>query len=387
MRYLIPFTLFITSISLINYSYQYGLETSQGSNGVTLLNLTRYNAKNLEVAADGNFTANLKLNEGTDTTRFTLRTLDLAMNRMQEHPHSTYHLIKAGVPYVKLASENIDVKYGEGVSVKLSSQHIEKMQKANVELRFPQNIFTLEDVKVSSELQQLLDNQGLEGKISTSISTIGNNVVLGIQLELSGQIEGSHEMPLLDLSYSVKENHTTYAKWIHNINITKATVQNEDGSHDVQRFGQGFNILPTVSQLEGGILPEALTNGVWLDYTKDILSAGITATLTSKDGTVYEGTINSAARYIFKGLPTTDEPYTLSIKLPGHFERVVEVSHLRDEFNGIDVGKMTYIFYAMTHAGDVNQDGVIDVLDAIEMKNHYGTSERAADLDHDGTVG
>ncbi|ART77177.1 hypothetical protein B4U37_14465 [Sutcliffiella horikoshii] len=245
MRYLIPFTLFITSISLINYSYQYGLETSQGSNGVTLLNLTRYNAKNLEVAADGNFTANLKLNEGTDTTRFTLRTLDLAMNRMQEHPHSTYHLIKAGVPYVKLASENIDVKYGEGVSVKLSSQHIEKMQKANVELRFPQNIFTLEDVKVSSELQQLLDNQGLEGKISTSISTIGNNVVLGIQLELSGQIEGSHEMPLLDLSYSVKENHTTYAKWIHNINITKATVQNEDGSHDVQRFGQGFNILPT----------------------------------------------------------------------------------------------------------------------------------------------
>ncbi|MGD6791309.1 dockerin type I domain-containing protein [Sutcliffiella horikoshii] len=41
----------------------------------------------------------------------------------------------------------------------------------------------------------------------------------------------------------------------------------------------------------------------------------------------------------------------------------------------------------MTHAGDVNQDGVIDVLDAIEMKNHYGTSERAADLDHDGTVG
>lgn len=366
---------------------QYGIETSQASNEVTLLNLTRYNAKNLEVAADGSFTTDLKLNEGANTTRFTLRTLDLAMNGMQEHPHSTYHLIKAGIPYVKLASENIDVKYGEGVSVKLSSQHIEKMQKANFELRFPQNIFTLEDVKISSELQQLLDNQGVEGTISTSTSTIGTNEVLAIQLELNSQIEDIHEKPLLELSFSVKENHTTYAKWIQNINISKATVHDENGSSDVLRFGQGFNILPTVSQLEGGILPEAFMSGVWLDYTKDMLSAGITATLTSKDGTVYEGTVNSAARYIFKGLPPTDEPYTLSVKLPGHFERVVEVSHLGDEFNGVDVGRMTYIFYAMTLAGDVNQDGVIDIIDALEMKKHYSSNERPADLDHDGTVG
>lgn len=41
----------------------------------------------------------------------------------------------------------------------------------------------------------------------------------------------------------------------------------------------------------------------------------------------------------------------------------------------------------MTLAGDVNQDGVIDIIDALEIKKHYGLNERPADLDHDGTVG
>ncbi|MGM0852728.1 MAG: dockerin type I domain-containing protein [Bacillota bacterium] len=47
---------------------------------------------------------------------------------------------------------------------------------------------------------------------------------------------------------------------------------------------------------------------------------------------------------------------------------------------------MTFIFYAQMQAGDINQDDVIDVKDAIEVQKHFGTDHREADINYDGTV-
>ncbi|MCM3594817.1 dockerin type I domain-containing protein [Metabacillus idriensis] len=55
------------------------------------------------------------------------------------------------------------------------------------------------------------------------------------------------------------------------------------------------------------------------------------------------------------------------------------------EYKGVLYGKSTSVHSELT-AGDVNQDNVIDVLDAIAIQEAWNTNNRAADIDFNGTV-
>ncbi|PAE42514.1 hypothetical protein [Bacillus sp. 7884-1] len=107
-----------------------------------------------------------------------------------------------------------------------------------------------------------------------------------------------------------------------------------------------MNIVPTVSQLEGGILADGFLGeyGIWLDYNKDFSKAGMTIEAVGEDGKTYKGDFNYSARYFLKKLPATDQHYDITVKIPGHFDRHVTVSDLHDMYNGESAGRMTYIF-------------------------------------------
>jgi hypothetical protein len=75
----------------------------------------------------------------------------------------------------------------------------------------------------------------------------------------------------------------------------------------------------------------------------------------------------------------------LEIKIPGHFE-VHSKQHIGFEYKGKLFGKNHYVNPIDITAGDVNQDQVIDVLDAIEIQKAWKTDNRSADINFDGTV-
>jgi len=57
-----------------------------------------------------------------------------------------------------------------------------------------------------------------------------------------------------------------------------------------------------------------------------------------------------------------------------------------DAYDGMDVGKLKYFYYATMRAGDVNNDNVIDILDAVYITEKLNTNDRNADINFDGIV-
>ncbi|MDT9025528.1 S8 family serine peptidase [Rossellomorea yichunensis] len=368
---------------------EYGETFDQSTNTVNVLSSSPYKMTPVNVDGEGDFEASLQLPEGKETGKFTLNYYDQAVNGMKDHPDQTYDLIREGTPYAKLSSTKSDAKYGESLSLNLSSHHT-SIHGATYDVRYDNSVYEEFDVTISEELRAFADEQGVEIVTEAKDSVVsGTRTTIPVTLTVNGELNEDipNGMNLLDIHVKVKQTPDLYKKWIYPIELTKSEVTSSTGETSViQSFGKGINILPTHSQLEGGFLPDGFTDGVWLRPGLDMSSVGAKVSLTDQSGNVRDGSINPRARYTFNELPVTHEEYDIKITLPGHFARHATISHLGDEFNGEPTGRMTYIFYAEIQAGDVTQDDVIDIMDAIEIQEHYGTDHREADINYDGTV-
>lgn len=367
-----------------------GIEVDQSSNRINLLDES-YTP--LSVDINGNFEFSTRLPAGKDFLKATLQTFDHAMNGMQDHPDYTYTIVKKGLPYGKLVSDKNNAKYGDTITVTLSAHNIKDLTGGEYTLAFPASTYDITNVELNKEFTLFLESQNLQADLTKGDVTLdeeGNSTI-----KLSTQVTGEtvqpipSSTPLIDITLKVKESPNKYIKWLQNIDVVhvKAYSLNQEPV-SIQGFGQGINIVPTVSQLEGGILADGFLDewGIWLDWTKDFSKAGMTVQAVGEDGKTHTGEFNSSSRYFLKSLPTSDQQYEVTVKIPGHFDRHVTVSDLHDMHNGESVGRMTYIFYAPVMGGDANNDNVIDVLDAEFIKTYWGTDKREADINFDGVV-
>ncbi|MGD6959485.1 S8 family serine peptidase [Rossellomorea aquimaris] len=365
---------------------------NKSNNAINLINQTQYASTPLSIDKNGNFEFKAGLLEGKDVTKVTLQTFDYAMNGMQNHPDFTYTLVKQGLPYAKLFSNKNDAKYGESVTVTLSAHHIEDLTGGEFTLSFPSGTYEMTNVALNKEFTAFAGSHNMKADLTAGdVTTEGSQSNITLSTKLTGEAVQPipNSMPLIDVTLKVNEHPSSYIKWIQNIDVVNAkafSLNQEPAS--IQGFGQGENIVPTVSQLEGGILADGFLDkwGTWLDYTKDFSKAGMTIQAVGEDRKKYTGEFNSSARYFLKNLPTTDQAYDITVKIPGHFDRHVTVSDLNDMHHGESVGRMTYIFYASVMGGDVNNDNVIDIKDAVAIQKHWGSNERSADINFDGMV-
>ncbi|WP_421378110.1 S8 family serine peptidase [Bacillus salacetis] len=368
---------------------EYGENFDQSTNTVNVLSYSPYSSTPVEVDPEGDFQTKLQLPDGKEKGKFTLHYYDQAINGMQDHPDLTFDLIKEGTPYAKLTSQKSDVKYGESVTLQLSTHH-SAVHGGTFDIRYDNTVFEGVKAVITEELKAFAVSEGVEIEAVTKEPVVsGSRTTIPLTLKVDGNVnkEIPNDIKLVDIKLKVNETPSSYKKWVYPIELTKSEVQSSSGETlTVHSFGKGINIIPTHSQLEGGFLPDGFTNGVWFRPGLDMSSVGAQVTLTDQSGKVQNGSINRGARYTFKELANSDEAYDIKITVPGHFTRHAKVSHLGDGFNGEQAGRMTYIFYAEMQAGDINQDDVIDVMDAIEVQDHFGTSNREADINFDGTV-
>ncbi|WP_141550902.1 S8 family serine peptidase [Bacillus sp. AFS041924] len=365
---------------------QNGFKWDQSSNMVNLINKTKYSSTPLAIEKNGDFEFKTSLLDGKDVTKFTLDARDYAQNGMQDHPNFSYTLVKKGLPYAKLVANKNDVKYGENVTLSLSTHNIKDLTGGEFTLTFPSTTYDITNVSVNKDFTAYAKSHGLNTDLKI-IEQTTSKITINTQLTGDSIQPIQTSIPLIDIKFKVKEKPTNYIKWIQTIDITKSTAFSlNQAPATIQGFGQGINVVPTYSQLEGGILADGFLDGIWLDYNKDFSKAGMTLKLVSKSGKTYTGEFNSSARYFVKNLPASNEEYDLTVKIPGHFDRHVTVNDLYDITNGDTVGRLSYILYALVMGGDVNNDNVIDVLDADYIKTYWGTNKRAADINFDGIV-
>lgn len=371
---------------------KYGFNFDQSSNKINALNSQPFSSTKLAIDSKGNFEYKGAIQTGRETASFTLQTFDNAMNGMQDHPDFTYNLVKKGTPYVKLTTDKNNAKYGDTFKVTLSKHNMQNLLGGEFTLSYSNQVFELQGVELNSEFASAAQAKGITAKLTKVETTSGsmNNVKLLPTLEGTSPTGGINEnMPLVNLTFKVKDNPTMYTKWIQQINITTAKA-NFLGYPliSVTKFGQGMNILPTTSVLEGGFLADGYIKPgtLWHDYAKDYSKVGAEAYMIGQDGKRYDATINSSARFSFKNLPLIDQSYELVVKVPGHFERHTKIKELTDLYEGQDVGKLKFIFYGTMRAGDVNNDNVIDILDAVYISEKFNTNDRKADINFDGVV-
>ena len=121
-------------------------------------------------------------------------------------------------------------------------------------------------------------------------------------------------------------------------------------------------------------------------------NSGASINLTQSNGTLFDVTpklVKDVNRFAISKLPLTGDLWSYEFALPGHF--MVKIPMMSGfEYEGTVYGQQkklaTSYFIKKAVAGDVNQDGVIDIFDAQEIQKAWGTDNRATDINWDGIV-
>ncbi|WP_179292746.1 S8 family serine peptidase [Bacillus sp. 7884-1] len=349
----------------------------------------------LVVDSKGNFEYTRTIQAEKNFSTMTLQTQDIATNGMQSHPDFTYTLVKKGLPYLKLTTDKNNAKYGDTVKVTLSEHNIKNLIGGEFTITYPNQVFEYQGVELNSEYVNAAKSLGLTANLTAQdqpTDTSNNWLKLTTSLDGATPTTGINaNIPVATLTFKVKDKPALYTKWIQQFGIqtAKANILGQPQMTINNKFGQGINIIPTYSILEGGFLPDGFipSYSIWLDPKMDFSKVGAEVYIIGgTDGKRYDATINSAARFSVPNLPLLDQSYEIVIKIPGHFERHVKVDEMVDAYDGMDAGKLKYFYYATMRAGDVNNDNVIDILDAVYITEKLNTNDRAADINFDGIV-
>jgi len=92
----------------------------------------------------------------------------------------------------------------------------------------------------------------------------------------------------------------------------------------------------------------------------------------------------SRGKFNLEPLGLSRDAYTFEINVPGHFI-TKKIQKFGFEYKGVLYGKSESTNINIV-GGDVNQDNVIDVQDALYIQTYWGTNKRSADINFDGTV-
>ncbi|QKE75644.1 S8 family serine peptidase [Arthrobacter citreus] len=334
-------------------------------------------SEELTVDENGNYKGEVKLNPNANFTRYYSFAMDSASNGDFGRMNETL-FVKKGSPYVTGTLNKETIKAGETVTATLSANNLNKTNKVSFEFDYASYNFDIVGVLKNSQTKSQISSVTTEESASTS----GKH--MKITVELTKPVTG--EVPLLDIQVKAKSDN--YNKGWYELQDLKANVTNKDGTTEsAPGFMKSFNVIPTFSQMAAKIIPEAYftTQGVQIakiDYTK----IGANVKITDAQNNVYTNvTYHPDGFFEVFNLPLSDKPFTVEVAVPGHFTTKGIFTIGKATENGV-LGEAKLIGGISLIAGDVNNDDVIDVKDAIAMKANWGTTNRATDINFDGTT-
>ncbi|WP_045521339.1 S8 family serine peptidase [Neobacillus niacini] len=333
-------------------------------------------SETLEVDQNGKYKGEAKLNPNS-FTRYYSFAMDAASNGDFGRMNETL-FVKKGSPYISGSLNKEEIKMGETVSTTLTAHNLNKTNKVTFEFDYAQSNFEI--VEISGNSQSKNQISSITKEETNGIS--GKHVK--VTVETTNPISGA--LPLLDIQ--VKAKSENYNKGWYELQDLKATYINQSGQAEVAPgFMKSFKVLPTYSQMAAKLLPEGLFTPqgmpiAGMDYSK------IGAEIKVIDDQMNEYTsVIAHPNGFFEvlNLPLSDKPFTVEMAVPSHFTTKAIFTIGKQTENGV-LGEAKLIGGISIIAGDVNNDNVIDVMDAINMKENWGTNNRNTDINFDGTT-
>jgi hypothetical protein len=148
-------------------------------------------------------------------------------------------------------------------------------------------------------------------------------------------------------------------------------------------------ILPNISSVISYIHPESFQNADGTMKPIDFTKIGANVTIVDSKGKSYHAIMDKIGQFYVSGLPVTSDEFTVITDIPGHFTTSGTFDNAYSIMDGFMYGVSKRIgteSVDVATAGDVNNDNVIDINDALAIETYWGTNKRSADINFDGTV-
>ncbi|PGL72930.1 S8 family serine peptidase [Bacillus sp. AFS055030] len=351
-------------VDLTDIAFQYSFISSAESNPISM-------------DKDGKFTEDIVMHPEYPVQSFTVKGKDVAGNSPVK---KQFYFIKEGTPNAYITSPLNEVTMGDTVKATLKLDNISSLSSASWTFANLDKNFEIVDAKPNAELSQYGD-----AKV-----TLTNSSSPTVKLDLPSATQIDDKVAAVDLTLKVKD--TTFSTSIK-LDPT-VTINTSEGSTNLIKAGYTWGLLSSFSELEGPINVEGFLNPGTTNIYKNVdwPNSGASIKLTQSNGNVFDITKNLVKdinRFKISKLPLTGDSWTWEFTLPGHFMvKIPVMSGL--EYKGTLYGQQKILisnyFIKQAVAGDVNQDNVIDVLDALYIQTYWGTSKREADINFDGKV-
>ncbi|WP_328460287.1 S8 family serine peptidase [Streptomyces sp. NBC_00448] len=290
------------------------------------------------------------------------------------------NVIDAGRPYVVGDASASSARPGDLVTYTLTGRNLQQWASFSSQIRYDARNTRIVSIEPTKELRSYGPSQ-----IRTTDAGSGSSASTTAAFDVSaaGGITGD-SVPLLKVTYQVLDG-----AWTDNASLNTGTTSATRAdatkvSLNTQFYGSVRRLNPTSNFNARPAAQALLTPGLAFDPAHDYSADGMTASLTAPDGTRYDLAPDSTGRMSLAGLPPTDGTYRFEVRVPGHFTWHEDIDEaLRGDWGlaGTTAGSAAALV-----AGDVNGDDVIDVRDAAAVYAARGSSDRAADIDHNGVV-
>ncbi|WP_057913087.1 S8 family serine peptidase [Peribacillus muralis] len=341
-----------------------GIEVDQSINAFNYSLDGNYSTA-VQVGSDGILDFDVPMNEAVPFLKLNVFGTDAANNPSVKE---NYYFVKEGTPYSFMKADKTVMKMGDSTSAKLALHNVINVKSAEWTINTGSNL-EISDVKLDESLAS-------HANAKVSVEKTGNTAK--VKLDLNGSKGVSGDINAVRMQIKVNDSSfAANATW----KMTASYTDETDNQHTISGASSELTIQPAFSEVYGSLRSEGL--GFGTDWTK----VGATVQVIDSDGKKYDGTstLDRIGSYRITKLPLSDKPFTWKMTLPGHFSisQQLPIGVTRDN----EVwGQLLQYFSKNIVAGDVNQDQVIDILDAMAVQKAWNTSDRAADINFDGIV-
>lgn len=305
----------------------------------------------------------------------------------------SYVFMKKGTEYATNHYDKDRVQLGDEITMTLDVNNVKNFVSGEFEITAgygKEGPFQLENVKVNKEFQKLADEKGV--KINVNDPEVKDNIAkVGASLSKDGFTGLDGDFPFLDVTYKVVDDNNAGPYAQLQLNEFTYMKANQTTPTTIPAYSlKSFQFYSSHSMIEGYVRPEAfMTPSGFLDTNKyDISKLGIKVYAKGKDGKTYPGTIDERGLFNIKGIPATQDYYTVYVETAGHTTSTDKVM-LSKQKNGQWHGIYSRVVVTDSLAGDVNHDEMVDIQDLLQIVNHYGkqnASIKGLDMNQDGIV-
>lgn len=314
--------------------------------------------------------------------------VDLASNA-DTRSLTRYTVIKKGTPYALQSYDKEKLYLEEQITMTLNLSQVEKLLSGSFGVEYDHEIFKFESLSVNDEFKKFADANGIEVQLDEPTIDEGDwldMLHVSATLKSDSEFDGfTGDSPFIDATFTMIND--AYYEGANALGVDAFEYQQhgEAESQDLPVFlADPFEVVPKYSILSGFITPEAFTHDGFLDF-QDYDKMGAKVYAKGESGKVYHTKVDEYGEYFFYDMPVTEKEVTVYFEVPGHLNKQRTVRP-GVEYNGETVGEEFWVNAVHAPAGDVNDDGVIDIHDVMRVVAQYGKNHPSTDVNKDGIV-